>query len=86
MGDAVAVGGLLGLDQGVIEHADHFYGRGQLQPSGDVTDVGDHASADDSYFVRGHILYTSHSSSCCNAYKDVYPPDQSGGMRQGRGS
>ena len=49
--DAVAVRGLLGLGQGVIEHADHFYGRGQLQPSGDVTDVGDHASADDGYFV-----------------------------------
>ena len=42
VGDAVAVGGLLGLGQGVIEHADHLYGRGQLQPSGDVTDVGDH--------------------------------------------
>ena len=26
-GDAVAVGGLLGLGQGVIEHADHLYGR-----------------------------------------------------------
>ena len=50
-GDAVAVRGLLGLVQGVIERADHFYGRGQLQPSGDVPDVGDHASADDGYFV-----------------------------------
>ena len=51
VGDAVAVGGLLGLGQGVIEHADHLYGRGQVQPSGDVTDVGDHARADDGYFV-----------------------------------
>ena len=64
VGDAVAVGGLLGLGQGVIEHADHLYGRGQLQPSGDVPDVGDHARADDGYFVWGHVFLLSGLGVC----------------------
>ena len=64
VGDVVAVGGLLGLGQGVIEHADHLDGRGQLQPSGDVPDVGDHACADDGYFVWGHVFLLSELGVC----------------------
>ena len=68
VGDAVAVGGLLGFGQGVIEHADHFYGWGQLQPSGEMTNVGDHACTDDGYFIRGHVFL----SFCSGAMRAIY--------------
>ena len=46
------------------------------------------ASAPSSSFNAGYIIMPAalRSSFCCRSKIEVYPPDQSGGMRQGRGS